>query len=273
MSTSGPRIGLALGGGSARGLAHVLMLEAFDELGVKPAVIAGTSMGRAFAQSYAAPNSQPNPYRTVEHWAKLGEGRTLGSTSAVDIAPDGSVWVAERCGANTCAGSNLAPVLKFDPSGKLLTSIKSSKPAKVCVQSTTKPWIRSVARTITRDNAAVRRPIQARSTGIMKASRATIASSELMTIASELCGPYVASGRSTCTGWSPVSKSTRPSSVRRRPDHTGMRTISAPPSGKKVERGRSMSPVRSSVSSSRRRAYAPAMRDGREPQCAGELPS
>jgi len=93
-----------------------------------------------------------------------------------------------------------------------------------------------------------------------------------MTIASELCGPYVASGRSMCTGWSPVSKSTRPSSVRRRPDHTGMRTISAPPSGKKVERGRSMSPVRSSVSSSRRRAYAPAMRDGREPQCAGELP-
>src|SRR5438128_2182954 len=105
-----------------------------------------------------------------------------------------------------------------------------------------------------------------------EASRATIASSELMTIASELCGPYVASGRSTCTGWSPVSKSTRPSSVRSRPDHTGMRTISAPPSGKKVERGRSMSPVRSSVSSSRRRAYAPAMRDGREPQWAGELP-
>ena len=39
------RVGLALGGGSARGFAHVLMLEAFDELGVKPAVIAGTSMG------------------------------------------------------------------------------------------------------------------------------------------------------------------------------------------------------------------------------------
>ena len=43
MSASGPRIGLALGGGSARGFAHVLMLEAFDELGVQPAVIAGTS--------------------------------------------------------------------------------------------------------------------------------------------------------------------------------------------------------------------------------------
>jgi sugar lactone lactonase YvrE len=40
----------------------------------------------------------------------------------VDIGRDGSVWVAERCGANTCAGSNLAPILRFDGSGKLLKS-------------------------------------------------------------------------------------------------------------------------------------------------------
>ncbi len=48
---------------------------------------------------------QPNPYRTIENWAKLPEGRTWGSTAAVDIDRDGkSVWVAERCGANSCAG-------------------------------------------------------------------------------------------------------------------------------------------------------------------------
>jgi NTE family protein len=57
MSTSGPRVGLALGGGSARGLAHVLMLEAFDELGVKPAIIAGTSMGAICGAAYAAGHS------------------------------------------------------------------------------------------------------------------------------------------------------------------------------------------------------------------------
>jgi NTE family protein len=50
----GKRIALALGGGSARGLAHVLMLEVFDELGVKPAVIAGTSMGAICGAAYAA---------------------------------------------------------------------------------------------------------------------------------------------------------------------------------------------------------------------------
>jgi NTE family protein len=48
------RIALALGGGSARGLAHILMLEAFDELGVKPAIIAGTSMGSICGAAYAA---------------------------------------------------------------------------------------------------------------------------------------------------------------------------------------------------------------------------
>lgn len=51
---SGPRIALALGGGSARGLAHIAMLEAFDELGIKPSIIAGTSMGSICGACYAA---------------------------------------------------------------------------------------------------------------------------------------------------------------------------------------------------------------------------
>ena len=70
----------------------------------------------------AQPNSQPNPYRTVANWGQLPEGRTWGSTSAVDVDRAGNLWVAERCGANTCAGKTDAPILKFDPSGKLLTS-------------------------------------------------------------------------------------------------------------------------------------------------------
>jgi sugar lactone lactonase YvrE len=70
----------------------------------------------------ATTERQPNPYTTIERWGELPEGRTWGSTSAVDIAPDGHVWVAERCGANTCAGSTLDPILEFDPSGKLLRS-------------------------------------------------------------------------------------------------------------------------------------------------------
>ena len=49
-----PTIGLALGGGGARGLAHIPMLEAFDELGVRPSVIAGTSIGAIYGACYAS---------------------------------------------------------------------------------------------------------------------------------------------------------------------------------------------------------------------------
>ena len=71
----------------------------------------------------AAVQAQPNPYRTVAGWAKMPEGRTWGATSAVDIDRDGtSIWVAERCGANTCLGSDLPVVLKFDATGRLAKS-------------------------------------------------------------------------------------------------------------------------------------------------------
>lgn len=49
-----PTIGLALGGGGARGLAHILMLEAFDELGLKPKIISGTSIGAIMGAAYAS---------------------------------------------------------------------------------------------------------------------------------------------------------------------------------------------------------------------------
>jgi len=68
------------------------------------------------------PADPPNPYTTIEKWGHLPEGRTWGSTSAVDVAPNGNLWVAERCGANTCAGSDLPAILEFDRSGTLVKS-------------------------------------------------------------------------------------------------------------------------------------------------------
>jgi NTE family protein len=45
---------LALGGGGARGLAHIAIIEALDEMGVKPSAIAGTSIGALVGAAYAA---------------------------------------------------------------------------------------------------------------------------------------------------------------------------------------------------------------------------
>src|SRR5207244_6571151 len=58
----------------------------------------------------------------VQNWAKLPQGRAFGSVIAVDVDRQGNVWAFERCGGDSCAGSNLAPILKFDPSGKLVSS-------------------------------------------------------------------------------------------------------------------------------------------------------
>jgi sugar lactone lactonase YvrE len=92
--------------------------------------VAAIAVTGLIAQTTMAPvNDAPNPYTTEEGWAKMPAGRTWGSTSAVDIDKDGkSVWVAERCGANSCwdaAKNAMNPadvVLKFDPSGKMVKS-------------------------------------------------------------------------------------------------------------------------------------------------------
>jgi DNA-binding beta-propeller fold protein YncE len=86
-------------------------------------VIAGAlaaSGGRVRADD---PNSAPNPYHVVEHWAKLPDGRVWGQAIGVDIDRDGSsLWVFDRCGGKTCEGSTVAPIQKFDATGKLIAS-------------------------------------------------------------------------------------------------------------------------------------------------------
>jgi NTE family protein len=49
-----PPIALALGAGGARGLAHIEVLEAIDELGLRPVAIAGCSIGAVLGGAYAA---------------------------------------------------------------------------------------------------------------------------------------------------------------------------------------------------------------------------
>ena len=93
------------------------------------------SGGGAYTQDEVEPtNDLPNPYQTTAPWGRLPEGRKWGALNAVAIDNDGeSVWVADRCGANpdtppgasafqydSCAGSTVAPILKFDSSGNLL---------------------------------------------------------------------------------------------------------------------------------------------------------
>jgi DNA-binding beta-propeller fold protein YncE len=80
----------------------------------------GLPLGQASVQPA---NSAPNPYVTAGAWGTLPPGRAWGGTSGVHVDRDGrSIWVAERCGGNDCATSPLAPILKFDANGTLVTS-------------------------------------------------------------------------------------------------------------------------------------------------------
>jgi len=85
------------------------------------AVALAAFSGVVLAQTNAPANTLPNAYQSIENWATMPAGRTWGAAAGVDIDPDGkSVWVAERCAVNSCFGSNLDPILKFDASGKLV---------------------------------------------------------------------------------------------------------------------------------------------------------
>lgn len=88
-------------------------------VGLQLTVIAAT----ALAQEQVLPiNDLPNPYKTVRDWAKLPPGAKWAAVTAVEPAPDGSIYVVHRCSENSCVGRSEPPILKFDRSGNLLKS-------------------------------------------------------------------------------------------------------------------------------------------------------
>ena len=86
-------------------------------------VVVGVCVG-ATAATMQAQNSEPNPYRTVPGvWAPLPDGRDWGSTSLVEVSPDGeTIWAVDRCGTNDCNGhDDLDVIFQFDKRGRILT--------------------------------------------------------------------------------------------------------------------------------------------------------
>src|SRR5438552_3127673 len=109
------------------------MLHVSVKTAAGAAAAAALAIGIAHAAGKASQGSQgdakptndlPNPFHAVEGYFKMPEGRTWGSTSAVEIGKDGtSVWVAERCGANSCLNAPAVDtVLEFNAGGTLIKS-------------------------------------------------------------------------------------------------------------------------------------------------------
>jgi hypothetical protein len=85
-----------------------------------------------------------NPYHLIDNWAMLPPGRKWGELGAVSVDRRGNVWAIERCGANTCAGSKLDPIVEFDPSGKFLKSFGAGMfvfPHSIYVDKSDNVWV------------------------------------------------------------------------------------------------------------------------------------
>jgi len=98
------------------------------------AIAALVPLARAQQSQYPMQADLPNPYRLVENWPTLPasmNGGHWGELIRADIDPKGNIWVFHRCfntepaGYATCVGRSEPPILEFDASGKLLSSLGS----------------------------------------------------------------------------------------------------------------------------------------------------
>ena len=79
--------------------------------------------GLVFAALTGMATAQEHPFKPNYGWGDLPDGREWGSTSAVYPGVDGTIWVAERCGQNSCVGrEDVDPILNFSTDGELLSS-------------------------------------------------------------------------------------------------------------------------------------------------------
>jgi DNA-binding beta-propeller fold protein YncE len=88
-----------------------------------------TGLGPLGAGAPVFAQALPNPYRLVDDWAKLPDGREMGAVGDVTVDPDGEhVWAVVRCDAGPerfgyeCLDSELDSVLKFDRDGNVVES-------------------------------------------------------------------------------------------------------------------------------------------------------
>jgi len=97
-------------------------------------VVTFGNVAHAQQTDYPKQSTLPNPYRLEENWPTLPKnmnGGRWGELIRADIDSKGNIWVFHRCfntepaGYATCVGRTEPPILEFDRSGKLLTSLGS----------------------------------------------------------------------------------------------------------------------------------------------------
>jgi DNA-binding beta-propeller fold protein YncE len=111
---------------------------------------AAVSLAQQGPPSSPPRNDLPQPYRTTRDWGELPAGTAKwAAVTAVEAAPDGSIYVIHRCAANSCVGRPEAPILKFDKNGKLLKAFGAGVfdfPHGACVDRDGNLWVTDATR-------------------------------------------------------------------------------------------------------------------------------
>ena len=97
-------------------------------LAVGTGFLAGEAVAQLQDQTQIRPtNDLPNPYVRVHPWGELHTGPYApgayderSSFMGAGEGPDGSMYFLSRCIQNSCTGADEPPILKMDPSGRLL---------------------------------------------------------------------------------------------------------------------------------------------------------
>jgi NTE family protein len=131
-------VGLALSGGAVRGLAHIGVIKALHENGIRPAVVAGTSVGSVIGAALAAGmdwRQMADMARSV-FWPRLLHGKTLERFSA-QYLPAAFEHLETR----------FAAVATVVPSNKPITITSGSLPSAISASCA----LRLLRRSVTRD--------------------------------------------------------------------------------------------------------------------------
>jgi NTE family protein len=102
-----PRIGLALGGGAARGFAHIGVIQVLEEAGIKPTLVAGTSAGSLVAAIYASGKTGSQLQRVAE---------TMEEATIAD-------WTLPLFGRGMLRGEALARYVNAQVNAKLIENM------------------------------------------------------------------------------------------------------------------------------------------------------
>lgn len=81
-----PRIGLALGSGSARGWSHIGVIEALSEAGIKVEIVCGTSIGALVGAAHVS-----GRLPELRHWAMTATRRDMASLMDIHLSRGGVI--------------------------------------------------------------------------------------------------------------------------------------------------------------------------------------